>query len=189
MKVVCLYGSPRLEGSSATIANHFLECAGSHGATVQTFALHRLDYCGCTSCSACKKQLDRCIINDGLAAVLDALYEAEVVVMATPIYFDGVNSKIIAFMERACSYFKADWVESQEDCRLTWGKKLVFIITQGQPENVGRDIFGRFEEVLEQLGFKERHLIRACGVNEPEDIQRREDVLELTEEIARKTFM
>lgn len=180
---------PATDGSSTAIANHFLAAARDHGAEVQTFALHRLDYCGCKACSACKKQLDGCVINDDLAPVLDSLYDADVLVMATPVYFDGVNSKIIAFMERSCSYFKVDWAETEDDCRLAPGKKLVFIMTQAQPESVGEDIFGRFENFMGLLGFEERYLIRACRVISPEDIKGRDDILNLVEETAQKILL
>lgn len=63
MKIVCLLGSPRNDGNSATIAKRFCETAEKLGSQVQTFALNKLTYKGCQACKGCKTKSDRCILS------------------------------------------------------------------------------------------------------------------------------
>ena len=84
MKIVCLLGSPRTNGNSAAVANRFCATAEGLGAQVQTFVLNELQYQGCQGCMACKIKLDRCILEDDLTEVLDAVRETDVLVLATP---------------------------------------------------------------------------------------------------------
>ncbi len=85
MKIVALLGSPRSGGNSSTIARRLVETAAGLGAETRVFELNRLNYRGCQGCYACKKNLDRCILDDDLSDVLAAVKEADAVVLATPV--------------------------------------------------------------------------------------------------------
>lgn len=189
MKVVCLLGSPRLKGNSATIAKCFCEIAEKQGAEVQTFALNKLKYRGCQACMTCKTKLDRCVLEDDLTEVLDALREAHVVVMASPVYYGDVSSQLKGFIDRTYSYLTPDYATSGNPSRLPPGKKLVFILTQGQPdEDRFADVFPRYAYFFKWYGFNDNHVIRACGVMEKGDVKERPDVLKLAEETAKSVL-
>lgn len=66
MKVLCVQGSPRKQGNSATIARRFLKVAEDRGATTETYILNELDFKPCQACYACKTKLDRCALNDDI---------------------------------------------------------------------------------------------------------------------------
>jgi multimeric flavodoxin WrbA len=185
MKIVCLLGSPRPQGNSSTIANHFLREAAKHGARVQTFDLHQLDYSGCKACYVCKRPPGKCCVDDDLIPVLEAIPGADILVISTPIYFDGFNYKVSAFLERTNSYFQVDEQTSAFNSRLAPGKKLVFIQAQGRPGSARKDLSPQFTQYFDWLGFEDKYLIYACGVDSPGDIKARDDVLLLAEETAR----
>jgi len=164
MKIVCLLGSPHTTGSSATIANHVLKIAGELGAETKSFELNRLTYRGCQGCYACKSKLDRCVLKDDLSEVLTAVSEADAVVLASPVYYGDITSQLKGFIDRTYSYLVPDYISNPQPSRLT-PKKLVFVLTQGQPEEASfSDIFPRYEGFLKWMGFSEPTLIRACGI-------------------------
>jgi multimeric flavodoxin WrbA len=164
MKIVSLLGSPRTAGNSATIANHVLKIAGELGAETRSFELNRLSYQGCQACYACKIKLDRCVLKDDLSEVLAAVSEADAVVLASPVYFGDITSQLKGFIDRTFSYLVPDYTTNPRPSRLS-PKKLVFVLTQGQPdETVCADIFPRVEGYLKWMGFGETTLIRACGI-------------------------
>ncbi|QEM68817.1 flavodoxin family protein [Geobacter sp. FeAm09] len=164
MKIVCLLGSPRTTGSSATIANHLLKTAGALGAETRSFELNRLAYRGCQACYACKTKLDRCALKDDLSEVLAAVSEADALVLASPVYYGDITSQLKGFIDRSYSYLVPDYITNPQPSRLT-PKKLVFVQTQGQPEEAAfSDIFPRYEGFLKWMGFGEGTLIRACGI-------------------------
>ncbi len=187
MRIICLLGSPRVKGNSAALAKRFCETAEKLGAKIQTFELNKLNYRGCQACMACKTKLDKCAQQDDLTEVLDSIREADVLVMTTPTYFGDVSSPIKAFIDRTYSYLVPNFMDQPNPSRLSRGKKLVFIQTQGQPDDkLFADTFPRNERFLKRYGFTETHLLRVCGVRNPGDAEARQEAMTLAEETARK---
>ncbi|MFC1515745.1 flavodoxin family protein [Thermodesulfobacteriota bacterium] len=187
MKIVCLLGSPRYRGNSTTIAKRFCESAEKNNADIDYFHLNKLKFKGCQACMTCKKKLERCVIKDDLADVLEAVREADVLVMATPVYYGEVSSQLKAFIDRTFSYLVPDYTTNPNPSRLPPDKKLVFIQTQGNPdENQFNDIFPRYDFFFKWYGFMESYLIRACGVMDKSDAESREDVMKLADDTAGK---
>jgi multimeric flavodoxin WrbA len=186
MKIVTLLGSPRVQGNSTAIAGHFQVTAANLGADIRTFELNRLTYRGCQGCCACKMSLDHCILNDDLTEVLTAVSEADMVVLASPVYYGDITAQLKGFIDRTYSYLKPDYLTNPNPSRLS-PKKLVFVLTQGHPdETLFADIFPRYEGFLKWLGFSEAHLLRVCGVG-PSTVDSVPDVtLIQAEELARQ---
>jgi multimeric flavodoxin WrbA len=185
MRVVAVLGSPRRDGNSETIVKRFNETAEQLGAEVRTFALNEIDYRGCQGCRKCKTETDRCVTEDGLTEVLDAIREADVLVLASPIYFSDVTGQVKAFVDRTFSYLKPDFYANPNPGRLAPGKTLVFVQTQGADQSVYADIFPKYERFFKGYGFEQAHLVRACGVSKPGEVADRRDVMKAAEKTAR----
>lgn len=185
MKAVCVLGSPRPDGNSSTIAKHFCAAMEKLGAEVQTFALNKLTYRGCQACMTCKTTLDRCVLKDDLTAVLDSLREADLLVMATPVYFSDVSSQMKGFIDRLYSYLVPDYRTNPAKSRLLPDKKLVFIQVQGRPdEQKFADIFPRYERFFDWYGFKERYQLRCWGAREPGEAKNQKEVFIKADDVA-----
>ena len=189
MKIVCLLGSPRARANSSTIAERFCFTAENLGAEVLTFTLNDLDFQGCQACMACKTKLDRCILEDDLTEVLEAVRDTDVLVVASPVYYGEVSSQLKAFIDRTYSYLVPDHVVKSKKSRLASGRTVVFVLVQGNPDEKSyTDIFPRYQYFFKYHGFDESHLIRACGVRQAGEIEGRPEVLALAEETARRLF-
>jgi len=189
MKIVCLLGSPRPKGNSTFIAKRFCETAENLGSEIQSFSLNKLKYRGCQACMTCKTKLDRCVLKDDLSEILEAVREADALVMATPIYYGEVSSQLKAFIDRTFSFLKPDYATNPNPSRLLPNKKLVFIQTQGHPdENQFNDVFPRYEFFFNWYGYNDSYLIRACGVLDKGEVETREDVLKLADDTAVKVM-
>ena len=187
MKIVCLLGSPRPKGNSAFLADRFCRAAEASGAEIQTFALNKLKYRGCQACMTCKTKLDHCVLKDDLTEVLDAIRDAQVLVMASPIYYGEVSSQLKAFIDRTFSYLVPDYATNPHPSRLAPGKKLVMILAQGDPDEESyADVFPRYDSFFKWYGFDDSHLIRACGVLGLGEVERRGEVVTQDEEVARR---
>jgi multimeric flavodoxin WrbA len=187
MRVVSLLGSPRQKGNSTAMAKRFCGSARELGDEVLEFTLNGLKYRGCQACMACKTKLDRCILEDDLTEVLESVREADVLLLASPIYYGDVSSQLKAFIDRTFSYLAADYTTNPKPSRLSPGKKLVMALAQGNPDqNRFADVFSKYEYFFKWYGFDAAYLIRACGVRDQGDIEGHPDVLRLAEETARK---
>lgn len=186
MKIACLLGSPRADGNSARLARKFSDTASELGAEVEVFDLSQLSFGGCRNLFHCKTAGEACGIEDDLTPVLEAVREADVLVLATPVYFTDIASPLKACIDRFFSFFVPDYVTAETKSRLTGHRSLVFIQIRGEPESACADIFPRYQRPFRMLGFSDFHLIRACGVREPRDIEKRQEALGLAEEIARE---
>jgi multimeric flavodoxin WrbA len=165
VKVLCLLGSPRRKGNSATLADQFLTTAQQCGATTETIFLNSLNSRGCQACYACKTRSDVCVIQDDLAPVLAAVHQADLLVLATPVYYGDITAQLKGFIDRTYSYLTPDYLTTAHPCRLPAGKKLLMIQTQGHPDPaLFGDIFPRYETFLKWYGFSDIRLLRACGV-------------------------
>lgn len=185
MKIVTLLGSPRTKGNSAAIANRFTQTAAKLGAETRSFELNRLSYRGCQGCYACKNGLDHCVLKDDLAEVLNAVQEADVVLLASPVYYGDVAAQLKGFIDRSYSYLKSDYLTNPQPSRLE-PKKLVFVLTQGNPdETLFADVFPRYDGFLKWMGFVDTRLIRACGIGPSSVDAAPEHILQQAEECAR----
>lgn len=150
MKIVCLLGSPRTEGNSATIAKRFIETAANLGAEIQTFELNRLTYQDCQGCLTCKTKLDQCILKDDLTEVLHAIKEVDAVLLSTPVYMGDIPGQVKSFIDRTYSFIVPDYIHKPASARtrVPPGKKGVLIITQGAPETAFTEVAQRYQRVM-----------------------------------------
>jgi multimeric flavodoxin WrbA len=129
------------------------------------------------------------VLEDDLAEVLVSVKEADVLVLATPVYFGDVSSQLKTFIDRTFSFLVPDYITNPAPSRLKPGKKLVFIIAQGHPDESGfADVFPRYDKFMKWFGFRESHLIRACGVRDPGDAAARDEVVRLAQDTARSVM-
>jgi multimeric flavodoxin WrbA len=189
MKIVTLLGSPRPKGNSAALARQFNAEAEKRGFKTTTHTLNALNYRGCQGCYACKTSRELCILRDDLTNVLEDVARADVLVLATPVYFGDITSQLKGFIDRTFAYFKPDYQTSSAPSRLNPGKKLVFIQTQGNPdESVFADLFSRYSGFLKRNSFEEAHLIRARGVSSPDDVENNDTYRQQVADVADKVF-
>jgi multimeric flavodoxin WrbA len=187
MKISCLLGSPRQKSNSAAIANRFTETAASLGAKIEKIELNKLTYRGCQGCMSCKTISDKCVLEDGLSSVLESLKEADIVVMAMPVYCSDVPGQVKCFFDRTFSYMKPGYLSEGSPSRVPAGKKLVFIITQGAPvESLFAEIPRKYQDFLKRsMAFGETYSIRGVGVGGGGVVGVPDSLLQEAEQIAR----
>jgi multimeric flavodoxin WrbA len=190
MKIVSITGSPRKKGNSATLVNEIISIAEDANGVVQSYHLNQLTYKGCQACMTCKEKSDTCTIKDDLTEVLSAIQACDLLIMASPVYFGDISAQMKGLIDRMYSFLKPNFKQQDPPGRLESGKTLIFILTQGQPdEKVFADIYPKYEMFLKFMGFTDVHLIRACGVMESGAVKQREDILERARSVAKKVIL
>ncbi len=102
MKIVAFNCSPRMGGSNTDrIIEPLLEGAREAGAEVEKFYARKLDIAPCTGCMTCwMKTPGTCLQKDDADMARRKMLEADVIVLATPIYFFNMTSYMKNLMER-----------------------------------------------------------------------------------------
>ena len=99
--IVILNGSPRLHGNTAMLCDAFAEGAAEAGHIVTRFDLQRMDIRGCLGCvKGGKDAAHPCVQKDDMAPLLDKLVAADVIVLATPVYFYSMDGQLKTFIDR-----------------------------------------------------------------------------------------
>lgn len=188
MKTLCLLGSPRRNGNSDALATRFLQQATVHNAPSESFALSELRYSGCKNLFRCKEGLEHCGQTDDLTPVLTAVAQAQVLVLATPVYFTSVSGQLKLAIDRFFSFFVPDYPTAENKSRLSSGRHLVFLQTQGESEDKYAGLMDSFSASFKGLGFDQQHLVRACGVRNPDDIDQHAAVLKECDAVASRVY-
>lgn len=102
MNVVVLQGSPNVDGSTATLARAFARGARETGHTVEVVDVAALDIAPCTGCVACGYG-GPCALTDDFDGVREQILSADMLVLATPLYYYGMTAQLKAAIDRFCS--------------------------------------------------------------------------------------
>ena len=104
-KVLILSASPRKAGNSDLLCDQFMLGAKEAGNQAEKIFLRdkRINYC--TGCGACQCNGGKCVQKDDMAEVLDKMIAADVIVMATPVYFYTMNAQMKTLIDRTCSRY------------------------------------------------------------------------------------
>lgn len=107
-KVLILSSSPRKGGNSETLAAAFAKGAQEAGHQVETVYLREKQYGFCKGCLACLK-LGRCVIKDDAVEIATKMHDADVLVLATPVYYYCVSGQLKTMLDRANPLFDTDY--------------------------------------------------------------------------------
>ena len=101
MNILILNGSPRPNGNTAAMVKAFAEGAEAAGHIVNVVPVGSMKIGGCLGCEYCHNQgSGRCIQQDDENKVYDALKDAEMLVLASPIYYYTLTAQMQAAIHR-----------------------------------------------------------------------------------------
>ena len=103
MKTIFLNGSPRKNWNTALMLKEAQKGAESVGAETEYIDLFDLTYTGCRSCMACKRkgaERCHCFWKDDLSPVIDRIYDADALIIGSPIYLGDITSQVHGLIER-----------------------------------------------------------------------------------------
>jgi multimeric flavodoxin WrbA len=182
MKIVAVLGSPRPKGNSALMAEAFLTAAREQGADTEVYLLNQMNIHGCQGCGKCKTDSEICVVDDDLKQVYDSIRGADILVLASPVYFGDLSGQLKCFWDRTYALINPDF-----STRLAPGKKSVMFLAQANPnEDMFDDIHPRYERWLKMFGFNDNYQIRAVGVRDAGVVKDQPETLEQAKKLAQE---
>lgn len=121
-KVLILSGSPRNNGNSDILCDEFMKGAIEGGNEVEKIRVAEKKIGFCMGCYACEPT-GVCAIKDDMAEVLQKMIDADVIVLASPVYFYSVDAQLKALIDRTI----ARWLEVKN-------KEFYYIVTAAEAE-------------------------------------------------------
>ncbi|WP_027835534.1 flavodoxin family protein [Maritalea myrionectae] len=176
-QIVVLRGSPRANGNSDQMADRFCETALAQGCAVNDYALRDLSFVPFGEVPDDHQ--------DGLSDALNKIYDADIVVLSTPIYLCNMSGLLKGALDRFFDFLKSDYLTNPQPSKLSPGKQLVLLQTQGEPAARYGNLLEQYGPALDKLGFAERHMVRACGVRDIGDILSHADALAQVDALAK----
>ena len=95
-RILAIAASPRKNGNSDLLAERFIEGALEAGNVADEVFLREKEIGFCRACDYCRTHEGACVQRDDAAEVLDKMAEADVIVLATPVYFYSMDAQIKA---------------------------------------------------------------------------------------------
>lgn len=104
-RVLILSSSLRRRGNSDRLCDEFLRGAQEEGHEVEKIFLKekRVNYC--TGCGVCYNGAKSCPQRDDAAEIVERMIEADVIVMATPVYFYTMSAQMKTLIDRCCARY------------------------------------------------------------------------------------
>ncbi|HSJ57826.1 MAG TPA: flavodoxin family protein [Anaerolineae bacterium] len=136
MKVLGIAGSPRRGGNSETLLDRFLAGARDAGAQVTKSVAADLDIQACDDCERCWEN-ERCQTEDDYEEVCNEMLAADVVVVATPLYFWNVPAQLKDIIDRSQCLWVRQFVVDESLPPSSEGHQMrrgVLLAVGGQPE-------------------------------------------------------
>ena len=154
MKILVITGSPRKNGNSATLADHFIKGAKEAGHEVVRFDAAFKKVHPCIACNSCGMD-GPCVFKDDFEFVREHIVNADCVVFATPMYYFGISAQLKAVIDRFYAINGSIHVP----------KKAVLLMTYANTAaSEAVPIKSHYEVLLKYLGWTDAGQIIAPGV-------------------------
>lgn len=156
-KVLILSGSPRKGGNSDILCDEFARGAQEAGNEVEKIRVADKKIHPCSACYYCRDHGGECVHKDNMAEVLQKTIDADVLVLASPVYFYSIDAQLKAVIDRTV----ARWLEVKN-------KEFYYIVTMADEGQESADTtlacFRGYADCVE--GAVEKGVIIGNGVYE-----------------------
>lgn len=162
-KIVILNGSPRPTGNTAMLIQSFTEGAVTAGHEVTCFNLQKMNIHPCLGCcNGGKNPESPCVQKDDMDKIYPAYKEADLVCLATPLYYWTISGQLKCAFDRlfAVAECEPNLANPQKECAL-----LMAAEGYGFEETVFW-----YERLMKHLGWTDKGKVLCGGVFQIGDI-------------------
>ena len=114
MKIVAFQGSPRLGGNTDILLEETLKPVKEAGHEIVMFKLNYMRIKPCQDCGSCDKT-GKCIIEDDMEQIYQAILEADRIILASPIFFFALSAQTKAMIDRCQAFWCEKYLMKQTD--------------------------------------------------------------------------
>lgn len=156
MKILVLNGSPRAKGNTKQMIDAFTQGAARAGHHTDVVDVCKKRIGGCLACEYCHtKGNGTCIQKDDMQEVYNLLNQAEMLVIASPIYYHGISGQLKCVVDR---FYSAAYPEKPPLL-----KKIAMFLSSGDAAMYDGAMFSFQGDFLDFLGLENMGVFTAHG--------------------------
>ncbi|MGR3219417.1 MAG: flavodoxin family protein [Candidatus Anammoxibacter sp.] len=138
INILGIAGSPEIGGNTEILLDRVLEgyCVSKKNVNKEKIIVSELDIHPCTSCRSCEKT-GECKVNDNMQDVYAKLEKANLVVVASPVYFMCVTAQVKALIDRCQMFWARKYLLNRPiaDTNMLKNRRGIIISTSGDKKD------------------------------------------------------
>lgn len=152
MKIVVLNGSPRVNGNTAKLIEEFKIGAEVASHEVKVILAGALNIKGCLGCEACHNiGAKGCVVKDDMNMVYEEIKYADMIVLASPVYYFGLTGQLQNTISR---FYSVDKIKKV--------RKYALLLTSYSPD-VYDAIISQYKKIVSYFNAENVGIITAYG--------------------------
>lgn len=156
-KIVILNGSPRRNGNTAALSASFAQGARSAGHEVTEFFVQDMNIHGCRGCFGGHSSQDcPCVQKDDMARIYPKVKEADVIVLASPLYYWSLSAQLKTVIDRLFALEEGDGQKLR-------GNGRAGILLMAAAGREFEDALTYFSHLMDHLQWKNLGAVLASG--------------------------
>ncbi len=153
MEILVLNGSPRAKGNTAAMVSAFVEGINKNAHQVTVLNVCEMKISGCLGCEHCHNRSGgECIQKDDMHTVYTALKKAEMLVIASPIYYFGLTGQL------QCAIHRTYAIGIPRNL-----KKAMLILSSGSDDVYQGAVYEYKESFIGYMGLQDMGIYQAYG--------------------------
>lgn len=180
-KIIILNGSPRANGNTKGLIEHFTNGARTAGNEVICFDLQKMNIHGCLGCCRGGQNVESpCVQKDDMLQIYPVYQAADVVVLASPMYYWGISGQLKCAFDRlfAVAELTPNYTNPKKEC-------ILLMAAEGNSESNFAPVKSFYEGLTSHLGWENLGIIYAGGNMDIGDIANKPDQLKQAEELGK----
>lgn len=170
MRAVCIVGSPNSNGTTSCVVDKIIEGMKLNNIEVKKIILGQKSIMYCKGCKTCYETKE-CILHDDMDLIIKDLYEADIVLIASPSYWGDVTGQLKVFFDRSTPLSNTNGGTPVPEGKI--GISVAVRTGQRAEENI--HIIQTIEHYFGHLGIKPVKCLTVEGVPYKENFIAREE--------------
>lgn len=154
MRVLAIMGSHRKGRNTELALDTFLSGLPENAIIEKEYLLGK-DIKICAACSYCEKHYGKCVYNDDMTQLYEKFKLADVIIFATPVYFNSVSTLMKIMIDRVQMIFACDFAFRKSFVSKEEQMKKGYLISLGGARKYEKQFIG--SEISMDLVFKDLH--------------------------------
>lgn len=153
MNIILLNGSPRPGGNTAAMIEAFEKGLDQSKHNYRRFDVARMNIHGCIACEYCHEKEKRvCFRKDDMQEIYPVLDEADMIILASPVYYHAMSGQLNTAMNRIYALDKPEYL-----------KKAALFLSSGSDNVYGGALYQYENSFLDYLKLDDLGIFKAYG--------------------------